>query len=180
VLSGREIIKQVANKNIEIVPFCASQAGPNSYDLRLGETIVQSRSNRIYDGLPAIDTHQPGMSVAVLKSKAGGYLLRPGQLYLGHTIETIYSRFYVPTLHGRSTAARHGIQIHLAAGFGDVGWRGQYVLEIVNLNNCPVMIYPGDRICQVAFDRVEGDVDLYNSDYQGQQGIRLAKSLGDV
>jgi len=69
--------------------------------------------------------------------------------------------------------------VHLAAGFGDAGWRGQYVLEIANLNLYPVMIYPGDRVCQVAFDRIEGDVELYHSDYQGQMGIRLAKSLED-
>jgi len=175
VLSGKEITRQVANGNIYIDPFSPGQAGPNSYDLRLGDTIMVSKSNCSYNGENAVDTHRPGLSSAIMQIKGGGYLLAPGQLYLGHTVETIYSRYFVPTLHGRSTVARHGIMVHLAAGFGDVGWRGQYVLEIVNLNAYPVIVYPGDRICQVAFERVEGEVDLYDSDYQGQNTSTVAR-----
>jgi len=37
----------------------------------------------------------------------------------------------------------------------------------------------GDRICQAEFDPVQGEVTLYNSDYQGQLGIKPAKGIGD-
>jgi dCTP deaminase len=179
VISGKMIIEQVNLGNIEISPFNADQAGPNSFDLRLGEKLVESAPNCAWQGLNTIDTHRHGIGFPVELQSCGGFLLQPGTLYLGHTVESIYSEYFAPILHGRSTAARHGVQVHLAAGFGDVGLKGQYVLEIVNHNKYPVMIYPYDRICQVSFERVEGNVELYHSDYQGQTGIRLAKSLAD-
>jgi deoxycytidine triphosphate deaminase len=180
MLSGIEIIRQVANGNIEITPFNPGQARPHSYDLRLGETIMRSVPNCSYDGENIIDTHRLGKAVPLKRDKNGVYILRTGNLYLAHTVEVVHTNFYGHELMGRSTCGRFGIAPHPSTGFGDAGWKGQYVLELYNVNDCPVMIYPGDRICQIKFSRVEGDIDLYNSDYQGQMGVRLAKSLGDV
>jgi dCTP deaminase len=85
----------------------------------------------------------------------------PGMVYLGFAAE----RFEVsgvlkvgPTLthlvqmlDGRSTVGRIGVAVHVTAGFGDVGFGGNFTLEIVNFNRVPVLLYPGMRIGQVAF-----------------------------
>jgi deoxycytidine triphosphate deaminase len=179
MISGKMIIQQVELGNIEIKPFNKKQAGPHSYDLRLGETIERSRPNAMYKGVPIIDTHKPGMADMVKREPNGGYLLYPGQLYLAHTVEIVHSNYFAHEIMGRSTCGRFGIAPHPSTGFGDCGWRGQYVLEMYIINADPVMVYPGDRLFQIKFTRVEGEITLYDSDYQGQMGIRLAKSLGD-
>jgi dCTP deaminase len=124
------------------------------------------------------DTHEPGIGID-MEPIGGFFRLMPGELYLASSIEFFGSDDFVPTIHGRSSAARHGLMVHLAAGFADCGWRGNLVFELVNLTPYPMMVYPGDRIAQIAFERVEGEVDLYHSTYQGQLGIVGAKSLAD-
>ena len=59
------------------------------------------------------------------------------------------------------------MQIHLTAGFGDLGFKGTYTLEITVIN--PVRVYPGLPIAQVYFEKPDGKIDfLYHGRYQGQ------------
>lgn len=174
MISGREIARNVANDRIKISPFHPSSIQPHSYDLRLGSKLVRVVCNNL---LGNIDTHIPG-NVQGIECTDGYFTIYPGELYLGHTIETIGSNYYVPVIHGRSTAARQGVMVHFA-GLCDAGWFGEVTLEIVNMTSSPMNIYPGDRVCQVTFDTIDGSIDLYESTYQGQTGPTAAKSLGD-
>jgi dCTP deaminase len=66
-----------------------------------------------------------------------------------------------------------GILIHATAGYVDPGFCGQITLEISNVNNIPVALYPGMRICQVSFELLfEICVTPYGlkGKYQGQEG----------
>jgi len=179
MIGGKEICKQIALGNIKMEPFYPEQAGPNSYDLRLAPVLVRSLANSTIDSYGIIDTHLPGSGIHERMLENGAFLLEPGQVYLGCTVESFGSDYYVPVVHGRSTAARHGVMVHIVAGFCDAGFFGNLVLEIVNMNNVPILLYPGDRIAQVSFERIEGEYSKYNSTYQNQAGIMLAKSLGD-
>lgn len=179
MISGKLIHQMVANHLIKIDPYNPAQMQPHSYDLRLGDNLIRSKSNISWAGIPVIDTHRPGEGIVMEKESCGGFLLLPGKLYLGHTIETVGTNIFAPKIDSRSTAARFGVPMHLCAGFCDAGWYGQIVLEIINCNEFPVLIYPGDRVCQIYFDRIEGDLDLYKSTYQDQRGVRMAKSLED-
>ena len=182
MISGIEIIEQVKLGNITINPFDPKQAGPNSYDLRLGPEIARvvgnARISPEFACSDVIDTHVPGSIIYEKMLDNGAFILLPGELYLGHTVETIGSKYYAPLLHGRSTAARFGIMVHLTAGFGDVGWIGKYVLELRNMTPYPILVYPCDRICQVEFEQVR-NAELYKSTYQNQNGIMPAKGLQD-
>ena len=51
-----------------------------------------------------------------------GYKLEPNKLYLGRTNEFTKTDKYVPMLKGRPSTGRFGLFIHVAAGFGDVGF----------------------------------------------------------
>jgi len=177
MLSGKKIKQAIDIGAISCYPKpMEMQYQPHSIDLRLGGYLSEVVPNSP-DGY--IDTHKPG-AVKPVKMVGDGYILMPGTLYLGHTLEAVGSKGYAGVLHGRSTAGRHGIMVHVTAGFIDAGWSGQIVLELVNVTPYPIKIYPGDRICQVEFDKIEGEVELYSSDYQGQLGIRPAKSMADA
>lgn len=103
-----------------------------------------------------------------------GYILVPGVLYLGETMEYTETYGLVPNIDGRSTTGRLGIEIHRTAGFGDNGFKGKWTLEITVTH--PVIVYPGMEIGQLYYEIVDGDNSMmYNGKYQNQKGVEAAK-----
>ena len=97
--------------------------------------------------------------------------LRPGILYLGRTLEFTETKGYVPMLEGRSSVGRLGLFIHVCAGFGDVGFKGYWTLEIHCIQ--PIRVYAGVDICQIYYHAIEGPYDEYVSGkYQNNTGIQ--------
>jgi len=138
------------------------KVGPNSIDLRLGDTLKMyhpkegriSVFDPVHEGLfLAIDPKSPPPLIDVPKVDKVGYqdcwLLVPGQFYLGHTLEETFCKGVVPHLDGRSTCGRLSIEAHKTAGVGDNGYRGQWTLEIEATE--PVLVAPGDRLFQIYF-----------------------------
>ena len=96
-----------------------------------------------------------------------GLVLVPGRLYLGRTMEYTETHNLVPCLDGRSSIGRLGISIHATAGFGDVGFRGTWTLEISVVE--PVRIYPNVPFCQISYETVVGEVTNYAGKYQDER-----------
>ena len=160
-LGGLEILKRVRDGSIVIDPFDESQLNPNSYDLRLADTLV----TYAHDDMP-LDMAKEHDSFQV-KIPTEGALLRPGEIYLGSTVEYTETADLIPGIEGRSSVGRLGINIHATAGFGDVGFKGTWTLELSVVR--PVRIYAGVRICQIYYEPLMGDFTPYESDkYQGQ------------
>ncbi len=100
-----------------------------------------------------------------------GLLLSPNKLYLGRTIEYTETRNLVPMLEGRSSIGRLGIFIHVTAGFGDVGFKGYWTLELFCIQ--PIKIYSGVEVCQMYFHTLEGSYEDYSGGkYQENNGIQ--------
>jgi len=111
----------------------------------------------------------PAKDLTTYTIPTAGYVLLPGVLYLGSTIEVAGSTTkYAPRLEGRSTWARFGLSSHQTGGWGDVGFRRQWTLEITVTT--PVIVRAGDEICQVAFDEVTGTEQQYVGSYVDQAG----------
>ena len=162
ILSGIEI-KRRLGKDIFIEPFNPAQLGPNSYNLRLYHELM------LYDE-PTLDMKK-NHKVSTLTIPEEGLLLESGKLYLGRTVEYTQTDTLVPMIEGRSSVGRLGLFIHVTAGFGDVGFRGYWTLEIFCIQ--PVRIYPNVEICQVFYHTIEGDYTLYMSNkYQNNRGIQ--------
>ena len=107
-----------------------------------------------------------------------GYLLEPGKLYLGRTVEYTETDKYVPMLEGRSSIGRLGLYIHVTAGFGDVGFSGYWTLEMHCLQ--PIRIYPNVEICQIYYHTINGEYNLYSSGkYANNQGIQESRLYQD-
>ena len=105
-------------------------------------------------------------------------MLRPGRLYLGKTVEWTSSPGFVPMYEGRSSLGRLGVSSHITAGFGDIGFEGNWTLEISVVQ--PVRIYPGMRIGQLYWHKPVGEItSTYQGKYQGQEGIQASKLYED-
>ncbi len=162
ILSGKEI-KNKLNKDIVIKPFHDSQLNPNSYNLRLYHELL------VYEET-VLDMKKENKAQKIIIPPEG-ILLEPGKLYLGRTVEYTETDNYVPMLEGRSSIGRLGLFIHVTAGFGDVGFKGYWTLEIFCVQ--PIRIYPEVEVCQIYYHAVEGDYDKYISGkYQNNKGIQ--------
>ena len=100
------------------------------------------------------------------------------ELYLGRTMEYTETQNLVPMLEGRSSVGRLGLFVHITAGFGDVGFKGYWTLEIFCVQ--PIKIYPSIEICQIFYHSVEGDYIPYQSGkYQGNKDIQTSMLYKD-
>jgi dCTP deaminase len=162
ILSGLEIQRRLGT-DIVIEPYDAKLLNPNSYNLRLSNELLVYKNHELDMAKPN-DFERSSIPEE-------GLLLQPGKLYLGRTLEFTATEHLVPMLEGRSSVGRLGLFIHVTAGFGDVGFRGFWTLEILCVQ--PVRIYPGVEICQIFYHTLEGDYVNYKSGkYQNNQGIQ--------
>ena len=82
----------------------------------------------------------------------------------------------VARIEGKSSLGRLGLLIHSTAGFIDAGFDGHITLELSNVANLPITLYPGMKIGQISFLRMTTPADVpygqgeLGSKYQGQRG----------
>jgi dCTP deaminase len=163
ILSDTRILEEIEKKTIIINPYNREKLGSNSYDVHLGKYLA------IYkDEILDAKKHNEIEHFEILEE---GFVLQPGQLYLGVTLEYTETHAHVPFLEGKSSTGRLGIDIHATAGKGDVGFCGNWTLEI----SCkiPVRVYSGMPIGQLIYFPVDGEVEVKynakaNAKYSGQ------------
>jgi dCTP deaminase len=103
------------------------------------------------------------------------FVVQPGQFVLGVTLEKLtLPHDIVGRVEGRSSLGRLGIVVHSTAGFIDAGFYGTITLEITNLNQIPIALYPEMRVCQIAFELMSSPAQVpygekISSKYQGQE-----------
>ena len=163
ILSDNSILEEIEKQTIKIQPYNREFLGSNSYDVHLGKYLATYKE-------PELDAKKHN-EIVHFEIPEEGYVLQPGQLYLGVTEEYTETHNHIPFLEGKSSTGRLGIDIHATAGKGDVGFCGNWTLEI----SCkiPVRIYKGMPIGQLIYFPVEGEVAVkYNSKkdakYSGQ------------
>ena len=169
ILSGKEIIER-KDKDILIDPFNENQVNPNSYNLRLHNELL------VYDK-PVLDMKEDNPATKIVIPE-DGLLLDSRKLYLGRTMEYTETHNLVPMLEGRSSVGRLGLFVHITAGFGEVGFKGFWTLDIFCVQ--PIKIYPSIEICQIFYHSVEGDYTPYQSGkYQGNKDIQTSMLYKD-
>ena len=180
ILLKEEIIKKYEDGSILIEPYNSEQLGPNSYDVRLSDTMKVYNSGNMVSGEMILDIKENNTTRSITIPEEG-IVLRPGILYLASTIEAIGSDHYIPMYEGRSSMARLGIQSHISAGFGDIGFKQNWTLEIVVVH--PIRIYEGTKIGQIYFHAINETYNLkenrYNGKYKYQRHPQQSKSYLD-
>src|SRR5512133_3673909 len=175
ILSDRDIREQISAGRITLDPFGASCLQPSSVDLHVDDQFRVFANSRY----PYIDVREemPDLTELVEVKPDEPFILHPGEFVLGSTLERVsIPDDLVARREGKSSLGRLGLLIHSTAGYVDPGWDGYLTLELSNVANLPITIYPGMKIGQISFfrlttaaDRPYGSKDR-GSKYQGQRG----------
>ncbi|TDO28171.1 dCTP deaminase [Sediminibacterium goheungense] len=163
ILTDKRILEEMDKGTIKIEPYNRADLGSNSYDVHLGKTLA------VYvDKVLDAKKHN---KIEYFDIPDEGFILEPDKFYLGVTLEYTETHAHVPFLEGKSSTGRLGIDIHATAGKGDVGFCGNWTLEI----SCkqPVRVYHGMPIGQLIYFPVEGEIEVKynqksNAKYSGQ------------
>jgi dCTP deaminase len=163
ILTDSRILEEMAKGTIKIEPYRREDLGSNSYDVHLGKYLAVYVDEEL-------DAKKHN-TIRHFEIPEEGFVLQPQHFYLGVTEEYTETHAHVPFLEGKSSTGRLGIDIHATAGKGDVGFCGNWTLEI----SCkqPVRIYAGMPIGQLIYFPVEGTIEVKynqksNAKYSGQ------------
>lgn len=163
ILTDKRILEEIDKGTIKIEPYNRADLGSNSYDVHLGKTLALY----VDDVLDAKKHNK----IEYFDIPDEGFVLEPHKFYLGVTLEYTETHAHVPFLEGKSSTGRLGIDIHATAGKGDVGFCGNWTLEI----SCkqPVKVYHGMPIGQLIYFPVDGEIEIKynqksNAKYSGQ------------
>jgi dCTP deaminase len=163
ILSDKRILEEMEKGTIKIMPYLRDCLGSNSYDVHLGKNLA------MYDN-EELDAKKHN-TIKHFEIPEEGILLLPSMFYLGVTEEYTETHEHVPFLEGKSSTGRLGIDIHATAGKGDVGFCGNWTLEISVKQ--PVRVYKGMPIGQLIYFPVDGEIEVKydekkNAKYSGQ------------
>jgi len=151
ILSDQKIRQSIEDGQIVIEPYRPECLGTNSYDVHLGKYLAVYTED-------VLDARKHNEIKEIIIPEEG-YVIQPGELYLGVTEEYTETHNSVPFLEGKSSVGRLGIDIHATAGKGDVGYCNTWTLEISCVK--PVRVYAGMPIGQLIYFMVEGDIENY-------------------
>ena len=183
IFSDRSIKEAIETGRIGIDPFDPSYVQPSSVDLRV-DSVFRVFENHKY---PHIDpmADQDDLTVEVDTGEEP-FILHPGEFVLGSTYERVrLGNDIVARLEGKSSLGRLGLLIHSTAGFVDPGFDGYLTLELSNVANLPIAIYPKMKIGQISFYQMTTAADHpygtseAGSKYQGQRGPTASRSHRD-
>ncbi len=155
-----------------IDPFDADMVQPSSIDLHVDNRFRIFANSRY----PYIDVRMrmDDLTELVEVRPDEPFILHPGEFVLGSTLEKVtLPDDIVGRIEGKSSLGRLGLLIHSTAGFVDAGWSGYLTLELSNVANLPITIYPGMKIGQLCLFGMSSPVDRPYADrgkYQGQRG----------
>lgn len=159
---------------IWIDDFKIERLNPNSYNLRLSDTLL------VYTEFP-LNPRKDNPTQSLLIPPEG-FVLEPGRLYLGRTVELTETHNAVPRLEGRSSYGRLGLSVHVTAGFGDAGFCGTWTLEITVIH--PLRIFAGSEVCQICYHHVGEHIPYgagtLNSKYQNQREVTASRAHQDL
>ncbi|MDA8040397.1 MAG: dCTP deaminase, partial [Actinomycetota bacterium] len=148
---------------------------PSSVDLHVDRyfRVFRNHSQRVID----VKENQEELTELVELAGPDALILHPGEFVLGSTLERVrLPDDLVGRLEGKSSLGRLGLLIHSTAGFVDAGWDGYLTLELSNVANLPITVYPRMKIGQISFLKMTtpaaipyGSAGL-GSKYQHQRG----------
>ena len=184
LLSDRDIQAEIATRRVTLDPYDPSMVQPSSIDVRL-DRFFRVFENHKYPHIdPASD--QPDLTRQVEPEGDEPFILHPGEFVLGSTYEVVSLPDDIAArLEGKSSLGRLGLLTHSTAGFIDPGFSGHVTLELANVANLPIKLWPGMKIGQLCFFRLSSAAmhpygsEKYGSRYQGQRGPTPSRSYAN-
>src|SRR5215207_7884101 len=152
LLSDRDITAAIAEGRLGIDPYDAGLVQPSSIDVRLDRFFRVFNSARYTHIDPA--QQQDDLTTLVEPHGDEPFVLHPGEFVLGSTLEVVsVPDDLAARLEGKSSLGRLGLLTHSTAGFVDPGFSGHITLELSNVANLPITLWPGMKIGQLCMFR---------------------------
>lgn len=138
--------------------FKKENIGPCKYRFRLGEIFKHAR-------IDVVDLEKD--KLPKLKSIPLPYILKPGELVLGRTIEEFDTPLDLMSIYSASsTSLRIGLHI-LAGGINDPGYKGNAVMGIHNVSPNKIKLFRGMELLHTAFLELKGKAIPVQTKYMG-------------
>ena len=182
LLSDRDIRSEIQSGRVAVEPFDEAMIQPSSVDVRLDKffRVFENHKYSVID--PSIE--QAELTREVIAEGDEAFILHPGEFVLASTYEVITLPDDIAgRLEGKSSLGRLGLLTHSTAGFIDPGFSGHITLELSNVANLPVKLYPGMKIGQLCLIKLSSPAEhpygsaIYASRYQGQRGPTPSRSF---
>ena len=182
LLSDRDIRAEIAAGRVGCEPFTESMIQPSSVDVRLDKffRVFENHKYSVID--PSME--QPDLTREVIAEGDEPFILHPGEFVLASTYEVITLPDDIAgRLEGKSSLGRLGLLTHSTAGFIDPGFSGHITLELSNVANLPVKLFPGMKIGQLCLIKLSSPAEhpygseKHGSRYQGQRGPTASRSF---
>lgn len=183
LLSDRDLRRELApDGQLRLDPFDEALVQPSSIDVRL-DGWFRVFNNHLFTH---IDPRKQQDELTTLVGVEDGcpFVLHPGEFVLASTLEVVsLGDRLAGRLEGKSSLGRLGLLVHSTAGFVDPGFSGQVTLELSNIANLPMLLWPGMKIGQLCVFQLRspaefpyGSVTELGSRYQGQSGPTSSRS----
>ena len=181
LLSDRDIRAEIQSGRVQVEPYDQTMIQPSSIDVRLDRyfRVFENHKYSVID--PSVEQSELTREVEVGPKEF--FVLHPGEFVLASTYEVIsLPDDLAGRLEGKSSLGRLGLLTHSTAGFIDPGFSGHITLELSNVANLPVKLFPGMKIGQLCLIRLSSPAEhpygsaLYGSRYQGQRGPTPSRS----
>jgi len=175
LLSDGDLRKELATGRLTLDPWDPAMLQPSSIDVRLDRYFRVFQNSRYTH----IDPRERQDELTSLVEPDGDdpFVLHPGEFVLGSTFESVgLPDDLAGRLEGKSSLGRLGLLTHSTAGFIDPGFRGHITLELSNVANLPITLWPGMKIGQLCLFRLSSPAEnpygsaAAGSRYQGQHG----------
>ena len=182
LLSDRDIRAEIMAGRVAVEPYEESMIQPSSVDVRLDKffRVFENHKYSVID--PSIE--QSELTRKVVADDGEAFILHPGEFVLASTYEIITLPDDIAgRLEGKSSLGRLGLLTHSTAGFIDPGFSGHITLELSNVANLPVKLFPGMKIGQLCLIKLSSPAEhpygsaIYASRYQGQRGPTPSRSF---
>ena len=165
ILKNDEILKRIDlddSCKLVISPLFREEihgSNSSSIDLRLGTRFLSTKHSRS----TILDIEKEDKDINMQRRLmddhyipfGNNYILHPRDFVLGSTLEWIKLPYDLSGyVQGKSSWGRRGLVIATAVGV-HCGFSGCLTLELSNLGEVPIAIYPGMKICQLFLHEVK-------------------------
>lgn len=182
LLSDRDLRASIDAGRLALDPYDPSLIQPSSIDVRLDRWFRVFNNAKYTHIDPA--TQQDDLTTLVETAGDDPFVLHPGEFVLGSTFEAVtLPDDLAGRLEGKSSLGRLGLLTHSTAGFIDPGFSGHITLELSNVANLPITLWPGMKIGQLCLFRLSSPAEhpygspIYGSRYQDQRGPTPSRSF---
>jgi dCTP deaminase len=181
LLSDKDIRSEIESGRVGVDPYEPKMIQPSSIDVRL-DKFFRVFENHKYEVIDP-SKEQPELTREIEVGNNEHFILHPGEFVLASTYEVVTLPDDIAArLEGKSSLGRLGLLTHSTAGFIDPGFSGHITLELSNVANLPVKLFPGMKIGQLCLVKLSSAAEnpygsaIYGSRYQGQRGPTASRS----